>query len=143
MSNNQITTSANLLGKKVSVPDGPAQLSDGQPIQGIVSLPTGAQGVQFQVFDDKGGLVNTQILGGQVAGDMTWTWDGVNDAGNVLPDGNYRFVATAVVQGKTSNPKVSTMAKVIGISQQADKSMLLQIQGGKSVKLADVTRIDG
>ena len=143
MSNNQITTSANLLGKKVSVPDGPAQLSAGQPIQGIVSLPTGAQGVQFQVFDDKGGLVNTQILGGQVAGDMTWTWDGVNDAGNVLPDGNYRFVATAVVQGKTSNPKVSTMAKVIGISQQADKSMLLQIQGGKSVKLADVTRIDG
>ena len=143
MSNNQITSSANLLGKKVSVPDGPAQLSAGQPIQGIVSLPTGAQGVQFQVFDDKGGLVNTQILGGQVAGDMTWTWDGVNDAGNVLPDGNYRFVATAVVQGKTSNPKVSTMAKVIGISQQADKSMLLQIQGGKSVKLADVTRIDG
>ena len=143
MSNNQITTSANLLGKKVSVPDGPAQLSAGQPIQGIVSLPTGAQGVQFQVFDDKGGLVNTQILGGQVAGDMTWTWDGVNDAGNVLPDGNYRFVATAVVQGKTSNPKVSTMATVIGISQQADKSMLLQIQGGKSVKLADVTRIDG
>ena len=143
MSNNQITTSANLLGKKVSVPDGPAQLSDGQPIQGIVSLPTGAQGVQFQVFDDKGGLVNTQILGGQVAGDMTWTWDGVNDAGNVLPDGAYRFVATAVVQGKTSTPKVSTMAKVIGISQQADKSMLLQIQGGKSVKLADVTRIDG
>lgn len=143
MSNNQITTSANLLGKKVSVPDGPAQLSDGQPIQGIVSLPTGAQGVQFQVFDDKGGLVNTQILGGQVAGDMTWTWDGVNDAGNVLPDGAYRFVATAVVQGKTSTPKVSTMATVIGISQQADKSMLLQIQGGKSVKLADVTRIDG
>jgi flagellar basal-body rod modification protein FlgD len=143
MSSNQITTSANLLGKKVSVPDGPAQLSAGQPIQGIVSLPTGAQGVQFQVFDDKGGLVNTQILGGQVAGDMTWTWDGVNDAGNVLPDGNYRFVATAVVQGKTSNPKVSTMATVIGISQQADKSMLLQIQGGKSVKLADVTRIDG
>ena len=143
MSNNQITTSANLLGKKVSVPDGPAQLSAGQPIQGIVSLPTGAQGVQFQVFDDKGGLVNTQILGGQVAGDMTWTWGGVNDAGNVMPDGNYRFVATAVVQGKTSNPKVSTMATVIGISQQADKSMLLQIQGGKSVKLADVTRIDG
>lgn len=143
MSSNQITASANLLGKKVSVPDGPAQLSAGQPIQGIVSLPTGAQGIQFKVFDDKGVLVNTQILGGQVAGDLTWTWDGVNDAGNVLPDGNYRFVATAVIQGKTSNPKVSTMATVMGISQQADKSILLQIQGGKSVKLSNVTRIDG
>jgi hypothetical protein len=35
------------------------------------------------------------------------------------------------------------MATVIGISQQPDKTMLLQIQGGKTVKLADVTRIDG
>jgi flagellar basal-body rod modification protein FlgD len=143
MSSNQITASANLLGKKVSVPDGPAQLSSGNPILGVVSLPNGAQGIQFKVFDDKGVLVNTQILGGQVAGDMTWSWDGVNDAGNVLPDGAYRFVATAVVQGKTSTPKVSTMATVIGISQQADKSIVLQIQGGKSMKLSDVSRIDG
>jgi flagellar basal-body rod modification protein FlgD len=143
MASNQITAGANLLGKKVSVPDAPAQLIGGQPIQGVVSLPSGAQGIQFQVFDEKGVLVNTQILGAQVAGDMTWTWDGVNDAGNFLPDGNYRFVATAVVQGKTSAPAVSTMATVMGISQQADKSILLQIQGGKSIKLSDVSRIDG
>jgi len=32
---------------------------------------------------------------------------------------------------------------VIGISQAPDKTMLLQIQGGKVIKLADVTRIDG
>ncbi|MFZ2738492.1 MAG: flagellar hook capping FlgD N-terminal domain-containing protein [Burkholderiaceae bacterium] len=143
MSSNQITASANLIGKKVSVADAPAQLVGGQPIQGIVSLPIGAQGIQFQVFDDKGMLVNTQILGAQTAGDMTWAWDGVNDAGAPLPDGSYRFVATAVIQGKTSNPKVSTMASVIGVSQQADKSMLLQIQGGKTVKLSEVNRIDG
>jgi hypothetical protein len=35
------------------------------------------------------------------------------------------------------------MATVMGISQQADKSMLLQIQGGKTIKLTDVKRIDG
>jgi len=48
-----------------------------------------------------------------------------------------------VSQGKTTTPPVSTSATVVGISQQPDKSMLLQIQGGKTIKLTDVKRIDG
>jgi hypothetical protein len=32
---------------------------------------------------------------------------------------------------------------VQGVSQASDKTMLLQIQGGKTVKLTDVTRVDG
>jgi flagellar basal-body rod modification protein FlgD len=108
-----------------------------------VNLPAGADGVQFKVYDAKGILVKTQILGSQTAGDMTWNWDGRDDAGNALPDGAYRFGATVVSQGKVTTPSVSTMAKVIGVSQEADKTMLLQIEGGKTVKLSDVKRIDG
>lgn len=143
MSSNQITSTANLIGGKVSVPDGPAQLINGQPVKTVISLPTGADGVQFKIYDAKGILVNTKIVGAQTAGDMTWSWDGKDDAGNALPDATYSIKAAAVSQGKVVNPAVSTMATVIGISQQPDKTMLLQIQGGKTVKLADVTRIDG
>jgi len=143
MSSSQITSSANLIGGKVAVPDGPATLTNGAPVKGVVNLPTGADGVQFNVYDTKGILVKTQILGSQTAGDMTWTWDGRDDAGNALPDATYRFGASVVSQGKVSTPSVSTMAKVIGVSQEADKTMLLQIEGGKTVKLSDVKRIDG
>lgn len=143
MSSNQITSTANLIGGKVAVPDGPAQLAGGIPVKGVVNLPTGADGVKFMVYDTKGILVKTQILGAQTAGDMTWSWDGTDEANNALPDGTYRFAAAAVSQGKVVTPSVSTMAKVIGVSQQADKTMLLQIEGGKTVKLADVKRIDG
>ena len=139
----QITSSASLIGAKVSVPDGPAQLTSGKPVEGVITLPTGADGVQFQVFDSKGILVNTQVLGAQTVGDLKWSWNGADDAGNALPDGVYSFKATAVSQGKTTNPTVSTMATVIGVSQAADKTVLLQILGGKTVKLADVNRIDG
>jgi hypothetical protein len=48
-----------------------------------------------------------------------------------------------VSQGKTTTPSVSTMASVVGVSQASDKTVLLQILGGKTVKLADVARIDG
>jgi flagellar basal-body rod modification protein FlgD len=143
MSSNQITSTANLIGGKVSVPDGPAQLINGQPVKTVISLPSGADGVQFKIYDAKGILVNTKIVGAQTAGDMNWSWDGKDDAGNALPDATYSIKAAAVSQGKVINPAVSTMATVIGISQQPDKTMLLQIQGGKTVKLADVTRIDG
>ena len=143
MAGERMMSSANLIGKKVSVPNAPALLVEGQPVQGTINLPAGADGVKFQVYDSKGILVATQIMGSQVPGDMTWSWRGTDEAGNALPDGSYRFTATAVSQGKTTTPTVSTLATVIGVSQSADQSMLLQVQGGKTVKLADVKRIDG
>lgn len=132
---------ANLIGKTVSVPDGPALLAEGVPVEGVINLPTGADGVKFDVFDSKGSLVRSQVLGPQTLGDMTWSWDGKTDAGNVSANGTYKFKATVVSQGKTTNPAVSTMAYVTSVSQDADKSMLLQVQGGKTLKLADVQRI--
>ena len=143
MSGNQITASASLIGKKISVPDGPIQLIGGQPVQGVVNLPTGAEGIKLEVFDAKGVLVRTSMSGSQTAGDLVFAWDGKDESGNTLPDGSYRYAVTAVSQGKTTTPTVSTSATVVGISQQADKSMLLQIQGGKTIKQTDVKRIDG
>ena len=132
---------ANLIGKTVSVPDGPALLVEGVPVEGVINVPTGADGVKFDVFDSKGSLVRSQILGPQTVGNVTWSWDGKTDAGDVSANGTYKFKATVVSQGKTTNPEVSTMAYVTSVSQDADKSMLLQVQGGKTLKLADVQRI--
>jgi len=141
MSGERMMSSANLIGKTVSVPDGPALLAGGMAVEGVVNLPTGADGIKFDVFDSKGSLVRSQILGPQTLGDMTWSWDGKTDAGDVSANGTYKFKATVVSQGKTTNPLVSTMAYVTSVSQDADKSMLLQVQGGKTLKLADVQRI--
>jgi flagellar basal-body rod modification protein FlgD len=136
-----LMSGANLIGKTVSVPDGPALLAEGVPVEGVINLPTGAEGVKFDVFDAKGSLVRSQILGPQTVGNVTWSWDGKTDAGDVSANGTYKFKATVVSQGKTTNPEVSTMAYVTSVSQDADKSMLLQVQGGKTLKLADVQRI--
>ncbi|MCX7246782.1 MAG: hypothetical protein NTX31_03765 [Burkholderiales bacterium] len=141
MSGERMMSSANLIGKTVSVPDGPALLMGGVPVQGVVNLPSGADGVKFEVYDAKGALVRSQILGPQTVGDMTWSWDGKNDAGDAAANGSYKFKATVVSQGKTTSPAVSTMAYVTSVSQDTDKSMLLQVQGGKTLKLADVQRI--
>ena len=138
-----IVTGASLIGKTMSVPDAPAVLSGGKPIKGTISLPNGADGVKIQVLNDKGVLVATNILGSQRMGDMSFFWNGADDRGAPLPDGTYRFVASAVSQGLTSQPPVSTAAMITGVSQDASKTTLLQIQGGKTIKLSDVSTIGG
>ena len=142
-SNQQMLGGANLIGKKVSVPDGPAMLTKGQPVQGVITLPTGADGITISIFDDKGMQVGSEILGAQKLGDMTWFWDGSDDARNPLPDGTYHFKAAVNSQGKITNPTVSTLTSIQAVSQAPDKTMLLQVEGGQTIRLADVNRIGG
>jgi flagellar basal-body rod modification protein FlgD len=101
MSGERMMSSTNMIGKTVAVPGAPAVMSGAKPVQGVISLPQGASGVQLQVTNDKGQVVAKQILGPQTAGDMPLYWDGSDDAGNKVPDGNYFITATAVIQGKT------------------------------------------
>jgi flagellar hook assembly protein FlgD len=86
-------------------------------------------------------LVANQIMGAQSIGDMPWVWDGTSDAGGQVPAGNYTFKATVISQGKTTKPSVNVLSTVTGVNQQGDKTILLEVSGGKSVKLTDVQRI--
>ena len=142
MAGERMMSSTSMIGKTVSVPDAPAIITPGgKPVQGFVSLPTGAEGVKFEVFNAKGQMVTSQIMGSQPIGDMPWAWDGTNESGAQVPAGNYSFKATVISQGKTSNPSVNVLSVVTGVNQQADKTVMLEVAGGKSVKLTDVQRI--
>ena len=141
MAGERMMSSTSMIGKTVAVPDAPAVIQGDKPAQGFVNLPNGAEGVKLEVFNDKGQLMATQIMGSQKMGDMPWIWDGSNDAGNKVPDGNYFFKATVISQGKTTTPSVNVLSTVKGVNQAIDKSIMLEVAGGKSVKMTDVQRI--
>ena len=142
MAGERMMSSTSMIGKTVAAPGAPAVITqDSKPAQGFISLPTGAEGVKLEVFNDKGQLVTSQVLGAQKIGDMPFVWDGTSDAGGKVPDGTYSFKATVISQGRTLNPVVNVLSTVTGVNQQADKTILLEVTGGKSVKLTDVQRI--
>ena len=142
MAGERMMSSTSMIGKTVAAPGAPAIISQGgRPAQGFVSLPTGAEGVKLEVFNDKGQLVTSQVMGAQSIGDMPFYWDGTSSTGNKVPDGAYTFKASVTSQGKTTNPVVNVLSTVTGVNQQADKTILLEVAGGKSVKLTDVQRI--
>ena len=143
MSNDRMLGAASLMGKQVAVPDGPVQVTDTTVSQGSINLPTGADGIQLQVFNGKGVLVRTQIIGAQPVGDYTLSWDGMTDGGQAAANGTYRYVATVNSKGTMSKPTVNTYATVTGVSSAgtSDGAMLLEVAGGKTVNLSDVKRI--
>jgi flagellar basal-body rod modification protein FlgD len=143
MSNDRMLGAASLIGKSVSVPDGPVTVTTNTVSQGTINLPTGADGIRLQVFDDQGQLVRTQIIGAQPVGDTTLAWDGMNDTGAAAPNGTYRYVATVNRAGKITTPTVNTLATVRSVSSAgtADGTLLLEVDGGKSISIADVKRV--
>jgi flagellar basal-body rod modification protein FlgD len=143
MSGDRMLGAASLIGKTVSVPDGPVAVTDTTVAQGVINLPSGADGIRLQVFNDKGALVRTQIIGAQPVGDFTLAWDGMTDGGAAAPNGSYRYVATVNSAGKTSTPTVNTFATVRSVASSAtgDGTLLLEVDGGKTVNLADVKRV--
>lgn len=143
MKSDRMLAGSSLIGRKVGVPDGPATLLSGQPVTGSVDLPTGADGVKFDIYNDKGQLVRSQILGAQTAGTLNLSWDGLDDNGQAMADGNYRFKVTASSNGVTSSPTVNTLSTVRSVSSAgtADDAWLLGVDGGKTISLSDVKRI--
>ncbi len=143
MSNDRMLGAASLIGKSVSIPDGPVTVTDTTVSQGTINVPTGADGIRVQVFNDQGQLVRTQIMGAQPVGDVTLAWDGTTDAGAAAPNGTYRYVATVNRSGKITTPTVNTLATVRSVSSAGtlDGTLLLEVDGGKSISLADVKRV--
>jgi len=143
MSNDRILGAASLMGKQVPVPDGPVEVTSNTVSQGTINVPAGADGIQLQVFDSKGILVRSQIMGAQPPGDVTLSWDGMTDGGTAAANGIYRYVATVNSKGVMSKPTVNTYATVTGVKSAgtADGAMLLEVSGGKTVNLADIKRI--
>lgn len=143
MSNQRIFNATSLIGKTVAVPDGPVEVTDTTVSQGIINLPVGADGMKVDVYNDKGSVVRSFIMGAQTPGDVTIAWDGMDNAGNPVANGTYRYVVTANSRGEQSKPTVSTYAAVQGVTSAGttDGTLLLEVAGGKTVNLADVKRV--
>jgi len=143
MGNDRMLGAASLMGKQVAVPDGPVMVTDTTVSQGTINVPTGADGIQLQVFNSNGILVRSQIMGAQQPGDVTLAWDGMTDGGQAAANGVYRYVANVNSQGVMSKPTVNTYATVTGVTSAgtADGAMLLEVGNGKTVALSSVKRI--
>jgi len=104
---------ATYLGKKVSITNGNASLTNGTAAWSY-NLDTASATTQLAITDAKGNTVFT-TTGETTAGDHSFTWNGKDLNGNQLADGTYKLTVTAA--DSASNKVTSSVASAGTISQ--------------------------
>lgn len=96
MSSMLAASGASLLGEEVTVETSDMQLTGGLS-DGYYAVESGASAVSAQIYDPDGNLVRTMSgLSAESAALQPLNWDGLNDSGVQLLDGDYTFSVTAV-----------------------------------------------
>jgi len=125
------------LGKTVTVSGGEGSLSNGQA-QWTYNLATAATSTTLSITDAHGNVVYSGS-GPTAAGNNAVTWNGVDNAGNQLPDGTYTLAVKATAGGQTVTSSVTSVGTVSEIDMSNGTPQLLI--GSMEVPLSSISSV--
>ena len=112
---NRLSDAASWIGHSMLVTsDVATPLRDGS-YAGQFTLTDPAEQVNVNFVDGNGAVVHSETLGAQTAGDVSFAWDGKNEAGETVADGPLRLVVTATRNGQNSNVATAAWTAIGGI----------------------------
>lgn len=123
MASAQSLQAASMIGHAALVPGTQIDLLSGKS-DAAVELTQPADKVTVTIKDASGNLVRTLQLGAQDAGVVNFNWDGTDNTGTAVADGKYKFSATAVLGGKSSDPTTLSYGLVSSVSLGSGGAML-------------------
>ncbi|MGB5346233.1 MAG: flagellar hook assembly protein FlgD [Woeseia sp.] len=138
----QALQAANLVGHDVLAVSDVGYLGADASIDGVIELDSSASGVQIDVLNEAGELLQTLNLGEQPAGIAHFSWDGRNKSGEMMEPGQYQFKARVMrgtqVESAVTAIKSSIESVTLG---QFGGEMLLNLTGGGVLSLRQVYQI--
>lgn len=137
-SETQNMQAAAMIGKAVLVAGNTLDLGTGGAVAGI-NLEGAAERVTVTINDATGKAVQTQELGKQAAGVLSFMWDGKSDAGTALPAGSYTFSVVAA-NGETAVKSTALTAGMVNAVTLTKDGVSLQLPN-KSVAYSDILQI--
>ena len=137
----QALEASSLVGRQVQVSTDTATLSSSGPVRGTIDLATSVSNLQLFIEGPDGQLVKTQSFGSSSSsGVLDFSWDGSDDSGLRVDNGQYRIRATALVDGVSTDLPVAVGANVNSVTIGQNDSMILNIEGVGAVPLSEVSR---
>jgi len=135
---NAASMTTGYLGKKVSVTNGQASLTNGSATW-TYNLKATAATTQLSITNANGVTVYTGT-GDTASGNNTFTWDGKDINGNQLPDGAYKLTVTAADSaGNTVTSSVASAGTVTQIDMTGPTPQL--IVGNMEIGLGDIAAV--
>lgn len=144
LTSNQALQASSLVGRDVLVAGNQGNLEAGGEVRGVVVSGQTVQNLQITIENDVGQVIRTIGAGTQPGGNIEFNWDGTDQAGNIVPPGNYRVVANGSVNGEALSLPTAVFRHVDSVNlASSSQGVILNLQGQESISLSDVLEIGG
>jgi flagellar basal-body rod modification protein FlgD len=130
----------NYIGKMIPVTGDTTTISGGATQDLSFNLADDASEALVTIYDGDGNAVRSIELSDVSSGTSSLSWDGTDDDGNTLDDGEYTFEVSAEdSDGESVTVKTYSLAQVTGVVYEDGTPYL--VADGEEVSLDDVTSV--
>lgn len=143
MTSNQALQASSLIGQTVLVTGNVGyQANAGDGLSGVIINEQTTQDTQITIQNTAGEIVRTLDIGTQAAGNIEFSWDGTDGAGNLAPPGDYAITVQGKIFGETTALPTAINRHVDSVSLSGSSAgVVLNLDGDVSIRLADVIQI--
>jgi len=140
MTSNSALQASTLVGKQALLESDTIDFDGENAAKGSVVAETAVESLTLRITDSSGQLVRTIDLGSQSAGALRFEWDGKDNDGNVLPEGEYDISAEGFVNGDYSSMPMATFKNIESVNINGSSGIIVNTKEG-AVRLTDIAEI--
>lgn len=140
MTSNSALQASTLVGKQALLESNTLELGESGEAKGSAVAEEAVDNLKIKVTDASGQLVRTIDMGSQAAGAVRFSWDGNNESGERLPEGDYTITAEGSTNGEFSSLPVATFKNIESVNINGSSGIIINTKEG-AVRLTDVAEI--
>ena len=140
MTSNSALQASTLVGKQALLESNTLDLNETGDARGSAVAEEAVDNLKIKVTDASGQLVRTIDMGSQPAGAVRFAWDGKNEAGERLPEGEYSVTAEGSTDGEFSSLPIATFKNIESVNINGSSGIIINTKEG-AVRLTDVAEI--
>ncbi len=134
------TLAATLIGQEVKAFGNTIEFNSGESTEVNFQLGSFADEVKVEIYDTAGNLVKTIDANALSSGDHSVTWDGTNEHGEEMPEGDYTFSVSAK---DASGGEITATELVVGLisAVRFESGSAMLVVGGREISFSNVLEI--
>ncbi|MGY8836026.1 MAG: flagellar hook assembly protein FlgD [Enterobacterales bacterium] len=140
MTSNSALQASTLVGKQALLESNTVDLNESGDAKGSIVAESAVESLTLSVTDASGQLVRTIDMGSQAAGAVRFVWDGNNESGERLPEGEYTLSAQGSTNGQFSSLPIATFKNIESVNINGSNGIIVNTKEG-AVRLTDIAEI--
>ena len=139
--NNQALSAASLIGKSVQVESNQITVNEGEPVTAYVDSKSQAGTAEVNITNAAGVVVQTKQVILANSGLNNFTWNGLNEQGEQVPEGTYYLSATVLAGDNEVSLPTTVDTEVQSVNLANSSAIELGLKTGDTILFNEVQKI--